>query len=434
LPSSRLAADPVNSSDVSRLLLDLWSDLHELNVLWQLAVLGAALMVAWWAGRLVEPRLEGGDQRLHFTLGGLQRLQFPLTALVFVLIGRATLKHWHSVRLLDVAVPLLTALAIVRVVLYVLRRVFAPSGWLRSSERTISWMVWVGVAVYIAGLAPDVIGFFEAVGFSVGDQRISLLLVLEGLLVVSATLLGALWLGSAIESRLMGAQQLDMNLRVVLSKLTRAILAVVALLLALRAVGFDLTLLSVFSGALGVGLGFGLQKIASNYVSGFIILMDRSISLSDMISVDRFTGQITKITARYVVLRGLDGTETLVPNETLVASPVVNLSYSDSRVRGAVTVFIDYGSDFEAAMRILEDAAKSQKRVLRDPAPLALIKQLGENGIELELGYWVEDPHLGLADLRSEIQREVLKGFRASDIRVPMAPREPRAPGERWTA
>jgi small-conductance mechanosensitive channel len=204
------------------------------------------------------------------------------------------------------------------------------------------------------------------------------------------------------------------------------------LLLALRAVGFDLTLLSVFSGAVGVGLGFGLQKIASNYVSGFIILMDRSASLGDLITVEKFSGQITRITARYVVLKGLDGTETLVPNETLVASPVVNHSYSDPRVRAAVTVQIDYGSDCDAALRVLEEAAKKQKRVLEDPAPLALVKQLGENGIELELGYWVTDPQLGTADIRSDILREVLRGFRAGAIRIPMSPRQPRAPGEPW--
>jgi small-conductance mechanosensitive channel len=422
----------VNSSEVSRLLLDLWQDLHDVRVLWQVAVLGAALLVAWWANRMVEPRMGSDDRSIHFTLGGLQRLQLPLTALALVLVGRAALKHWHSVHLLNVAVPLLTALAIVRVVVYALRRVFAPGGLLRTFERAVAWIVWLAVAVYIAGLAPDVIGFLEDIGIHVGDQRISLLMVLQGLLVVSVTLLSALWLGSAIESRLMGASHLDMSLRVVLSKLTRALVTLVALLLALRAVGFDLTLLSVFGGALGVGLGFGLQKIASNYVSGFIILMDRSASLGDLITVDRFTGQITRITARYVVLKALDGTETLVPNETLVASPVVNHSYSDSRVRTAVTVLIDYGSDFDAALRILEDAAMRQQRVLRDPAPVALIRQLGENGIELELGFWVEDPQLGLADLRSGIQSEVLRGFRASGIQIAIGPRQPRAPGSPW--
>jgi len=420
----------VNPSDVSRLLLDLWKDLHDVRVLWQLAVLAAGLALAWGVGRLLAPRLGTADDTLKFTLGGLQRLQFPLTVLAVVLAGRAVLKYWHSVNLLNVAVPLLTALAIVRIVVYALRRVFSPGGWVRSSERFISWTVWLGFAVYITGLAPELIGFLDDIGFRIGKDRFSLLLVLQAAVMVSVTLLSALWLGSAVESRLMRAGTLDMNLRVVFSKLTRALLAVVALLIALPAVGLDLTLLSVFGGALGVGLGFGLQKIASNYVSGFIILMDRSVSLGDMISVERFTGQISKMNARYVVLRGLDGTETLIPNETLVTSPVVNNSYSDPRVRAVVTVQIDYRSDLDAALRIMQDAAKQQARVLREPGPAALVRQLGENGIDLELGFWIEDPQLGLGDLRSDLLRDILRGFRANGIQIPQPKRETRVPGE----
>jgi small-conductance mechanosensitive channel len=420
----------VNPSDVSRLLLDLWKELHEVQVLWQLTVLGAGLALAWSANRLVEPRLASENRALHFTLGGLKRLQFPLTALAVVLIGRAVLKHWHSVNLLNIAVPLLTALAIVRIVVYALRRVFSPGGWVRSSERFISWTVWLGFAVYITGLAPDLIGFLDDVGFRIGKDRVSLLLILQAALVVSVTLLSALWLGSALESRLMRADTLDMNLRVMFSKVTRALLAVAALLIALPAVGLDLTLLSVFGGALGVGLGFGLQKIASNYVSGFIILMDRSVSLGDMISVDRFTGQISKMTARYVVLRSLDGTETLVPNETLVTSPVVNNSYSDPRVRAVVMAQIDYRADLDAALRVMEEAAMRQARVLREPGPAALVRQLGENGIDLELGFWIEDPQLGLGNLRSDLLRDILRGFNANGIQLPPPPREVRVSAE----
>ena len=416
----------MNSSEVYRLLLALWRDLHDIDVLWQIGVIGAALLVAWSVSRLIEPRLARAQGGLEITLGGLQRLQFPLTALVVVLVGRTVLRQWHGVSLLDVAVPLLTALAIVRVTVYALRRAFSPGGWLRSSERLIAWVVWLGFAVYITGLAPDVIAFFDGIAFHIGNTRISLLLILQAALVISVTLLTALWLGSMVESRLMGAQTLDLNLRVVLAKFTRALLAVVALLIALPAVGLDLTLLSVFGGALGVGLGFGLQKIASNYVSGFIILMDRSVSLGDMISVDRFSGQISKMTARYVVLRGLDGTETLVPNETLVTSPVVNNSYSDPSICTTLTVSIDYSADPEAALRIMEDAARRQARVMRKPPPAATIRQLAERGIELELGFWVEDPQLGIGPLRSELLRDILRGFRENGIAFPPPTRDAR--------
>jgi small-conductance mechanosensitive channel len=414
----------VNSSEVHRLLLALWRDLHDIDVLWQIGIIGAALLFAWSVSRLIEPRLGRTDGRLELAIGGMRRLQFPLTALAVVLIGRAVLKQWQGVSLLDVAVPLLTTLAIVRVTVYALRSAFASGSWLRRSERLIAWMVWLGFAVYITGLAPDVIAFFDGLAFHIGNTRISVLLILQAALVISVTLLTALWLGSMVESRLMGAQTLDLNLRVVLSKLTRALLAVVALLIALPAVGLDLTLLSVFGGALGVGLGFGLQKIASNYVSGFIILMDRSVSLGDMISVDKFSGQISKMTARYVVLRGLDGTETLVPNETLVTSPVVNNSYSDPSICAALTVSIDYSADPDAALRIMEDAARRQARVMRKPPPAAVIRQLAERGIELELGFWVEDPQLGIGPLRSELLRDILRGFRENGIAFPPPTRD----------
>ena len=414
----------MNSSEVYRLSLALWRDLHDIDVLWQIAIIGGSLVTAWWVSRLIDLRLARAEGELEITLGSLQRLLFPLTALAVVLVGRAALRQWHGVSLLDVVVPLLTALAIVRVTIYALRRAFSPGGWLRSSERVIAWAVWLGFAVYMTGLAPGVITFFDDIAFHIGNARVSLLLILQAALVISVTLLTALWLGSMVESRLMGAQTLDLNLRVVLAKLTRALLAVVALLIALPAVGLDLTLLSVFGGALGVGLGFGLQKIASNYVSGFIILIDRSVSLGDMISVDKFSGQISKMSARYVVLRGLDGTETLVPNETLVTSPVVNNSYSDPSICATLTVSIDYSADPEAALRIMEEAAQRQSRVMRKPPAAATIKQLGERGIELELGFWIEDPQLGVGPLRSELLRDILRGFRKNGIAFPPPTRD----------
>ena len=208
--------------------------------------------------------------------------------------------------------------------------------------------------------------------------------------------------------------------------MTSALLAVLALLIALPAVGIDLTVLSVFGGALGVGLGFGLQKIASNYVSGFIILMDRSVSLGDVVAVDRHSGEIVKMAARYVVVRGLDGTETLIPNETLVTSPVVNFSYSDRRVRVAVQAQISYGSDLDAATRIMDEAAMRHPRVLHDPAPATVVTRLADSGIDLELGAWISDPQSGQGGLRSDLLRDILRDFRAGGIEIPYPQREVR--------
>lgn len=406
----------MKSSDLYTLLFALWTDLHDIRVLWELAVLGAALALAVSVNRLLRPRFATPDETVNFGLGGLQRAQMPLTALVVVLAGRALLKEWHpDVNLLNLAVPLLTAAAIVRIVVYALRRVFAPGGGLRTSERVVAWAVWIGFVIYITGLAPELIRFLDDIGFSVGKDRISLLLVLEALLTIGIALLAALWLGSAIEARLMRNSSFDVSLRVMLVKLVRAALVLLAILIALPAIGLDITALSVFGGALGVGLGLGLQKVVSNYLSGFIILMDRSVSLGDVITVDRYTGQITKMTARYVVLRGLDGTETLIPNETMIGSPVVNHSYTDRRVRVSVVVKLSRRSDPEAAMRLMEEAASSHPRVLRDPVPKAAVKEISNTGVSLELGLWIENPETG-ADVISDVYTEIWRRFRAAGI------------------
>jgi small-conductance mechanosensitive channel len=416
----------VKSNEAYNLLFELWRDLHDVRMLWQIAALGMGLAVAWWGNRLMQPRLAKVDQTINFTVGGLQRLQFPLTALVVVLIGRAVLKQWNSVNLLDVAVPLLTALAIARIVVYALRRVFSPSGWLRASERFIVWAVWLGFAAYITGLAPEILNFLDDAGFNIGRQRVSLLVILQAALSVSVTLLLALWLGRTIESRLMRADTLDVNLRVMFAKLAQALLVLAAILIALPAVGIDLTVLSIFGGAVGVGLGFGLQKIASNYVSGFIILLDRSVSPGNVITVDKYSGELTKMTARYVVVRGLDGTETLIPNETLVTSSVVNHSYTDRRVRVSVPVPVSYRTDLQVATRVLEDAGRKHPRVLRDPAPQVLITQFGANGIDLELGVWIDDPQSGSAGLRSDLFGAIWDAFKTHGIEIPSPQREVR--------
>jgi small-conductance mechanosensitive channel len=400
------------------LLVELWNDLHDARVIWELAVIAGAVALAWWASRRMDAQ-GSPDDTARFAVGGLQRLQFPLTALIVVLIGRAVLQQWQPVSLLNIAVPLLTALGVIRLLVYVLRRVFAPGSLVRSSERVISWGVWIGFALYVTGLAPQLIQFLDELAFSVGDSRITVLMILNGTLAVLATLLVALWLGRAIESRLMQSSRLHVSLRVMLSKLAQAVLIVIAVLIALPAVGVDPTVLSVFGGAIGVGLGFGLQKIASNYVSGFIILMDRSVGLGDVVTVDRHSGEIIKLTARYVVVRGSDGTEMLIPNETLVTTTVVNHSYSDRLVRVAVPVPVDYRSDLKLAMRLMREEGLRHARVLREPAPDVLIKQFGEVGIELELGVWVDDSRPGPAGLRSDLNAAIWDAFKANGVRMP---------------
>jgi small-conductance mechanosensitive channel len=419
----------VKSTEAYALLFEVWRDLHDVKVLWELAVIAASLALAWWLNRALAPRLGKPEGKWAAGIGGLQRVLFPLSALVLALVGRVALGNWQNTPLLHLAVSLLAALAVIRAVAYMLRITFAPSGTLAAVERAIAWIVWIFFALHVTGLRPVLAGVLDEIGFGAGQQHVTLRLVLEGTVSVLVTLLVALWLGRLIEGRLMRAEDLAINLRVMFSKLVQALLVLAAVLIALPAVGIDLTVLSVFGGAVGVGLGFGLQKIASNYVSGFIILMDRSVSLGDVITVDKYSGQLVRMTARYVVVRSLDGTETLIPNETLVTSPVVNQSFTDRRVRVAVPLQVSYQSDLQLATRIMRDAASRQPRALRDPAPDVFILRFADSGIDVELGVWISDPEQGQARLRSDLYAEIWREFRAQGIEIPYPQREVRVLG-----
>lgn len=410
--------------ELASLLKGFLADLREPDLVWQVLGLALCLLLAKLGERLVRGRQVGSGRAWELGHGGLKRIAFPLLALILVLLARPVVQQWIHVNLFSLALPLLASLAVIRVVFYVLRVSLVGAAWLVSFERIFALLVWGIVALYITGLLPEVIDVLESVAFSVGKQKLTLWNVLQGIVAVLTTVLVALWLSSAIESRLHAAVGLDNNLRVVLARLTRALFIVLAVLIGLPMVGIDLTTLSVFGGALGVGLGFGLQKIASNYVSGFILLLDNSIRIGNIITVGNDRGEVTRITTRYTVLKNLSGVEALVPNELLVGSVVQNESYSDPHVRVAVAVQVAYDSDLERAMAIMEAAATAQARVVAEPAPAVLLREFAESGINLELGFWVADPEKGLGMLRSDINLAVWREFRLAGISIPFPQRE----------
>ena len=415
--------------DISNLLIEFWHDLQQPDLFWQVGALLVCLVIAFFVDRQVRGRAEASGRAWRFGQGGLQRLAFPVVALVLVLVTLPLLRHRFPVHLLLLAVPLLASLAVIRIVFYVLRQTFGSSGWLASFERAFSLVVWGVVALHITGLLPDLIDMMEAVVITIGKQKLNLWMVLQGLVTVLATLLVALWVSGLIEARLMSAADMDSNLRVVFTRLSKALLLLLAVLIGLPLVGIDLTTLSVFSGAFGVGLGFGLQKIASNYVSGFIILLDRSIRIGNVISVGAERGQVTRITTRYTVLKGLSGVEAIVPNEVLVGSVVLNESFSDPRIRISLQIQVAYASDVGKAMEIMLEAAARQSRVLADPAPKAFLAAFGDSGISLELGFWIADPQEGTLQIRSDINLAIWAGFQAAGIEIPYPQREVRLLG-----
>lgn len=413
------------------LLADLWQDLQQPDELWQVAVLLACFALAklierWLSARFLPPA-DGQDAAPTLGQSGLRRLGLPILMLLLVLAARPLLAQWHHVNLLTLALPLLTSLVVIRAVMFVVRQsFFASAPWLASFERGFALLAWSVVALHILGILPELIAAMESVSFTLGKQKLNLWLILQGTAAVLATLLLALWVGGLLEARLMGAQGLDGNLKLVLSRLLRALLLLLAVLIGLPLVGIDLTTLSVFGGALGVGLGFGLQKIAANYISGFIILLDRSIRLGNLISVEGQRGIVQRITTRYTLLRSQSGIEMIVPNEMLVASVITNETFSDTKVRIAIQVQVAYGTDLEQAMSLLVEAARSQPRVLADPEPKAFVIGFAESGIDLELGFWIADPEEGSLSIKSDIHLAIWRAFQAAGIQIPFPQREVR--------
>jgi len=421
----------VAENQVGLLISGVWSDLQRPSILWQLGALALCLLAAWWLGKLLQWRApEDSREALKRGAAAYRRLVYPLLAMLLLIAGRASLGHWQSTNLLSVAIPLFGALAGIRFAVYLLRLGFAHAAWLDSFERSIATVAWAALALHLTGLLPEIVRWLSDVEFSAGKYKVSLWILLSAAFWVALTLLLALWAGAAIEARLMRAESLHSSLRVVAARFAKALLLVIAVLVVLPLIGVDLTVLSVFGGALGVGLGLGLQKIASNYLSGFIILLDRSIRLGDMITVDGHYGEVTRITTRYVVLRLLTGVEAIIPNDALVTTTVLNHSYSDRRVRLALRVQVAYRTDIPALLALLVDLAQKHPRVLQEPVPTAQVLSLADSGIDIELGFWIQDPELGSQNVRSDLSVTLLTEFKARGIEIPYPQREVRLVGQ----
>ena len=416
-----------NPVPFDNLLTRLIDDSQDIVLLWQLGVLAACALAAWGAMRLARPYFDASIPLWSAGRAGIRRIGFPLAMLLAVLLGRDIAHIWlPNTHLLNLAVPLLLALAGVRLVVYALRYVFEPRESLRLWERTAAWLIWGAFALHITGLLPRIHAVMEALSFQSGSHRFSLWLLVQAAAVVVAAAILALALARIVESRLMGVTQMNLSLRMALSKAARTVFLVLAVLVALPAVGIDLTVLSVFGGALGVGIGFGLQKVASNYVSGFIILLDRSVRIGDLVTVDNKYGEVSQINTRYTLLKAPDGTESIVPNETLITQTVVNHSLSKPNVRVALSVQVSYDSDLEQAEALMLEAAHSQSRVIFDDPgnlPRVYLKEFADNGILLELAVWIRDPSEGQNNLRSDINWAIWRLFRKAGIEIPFPQR-----------
>ena len=391
------------------------------TLLVELAVLAVCVGLAWGLVALLQRGLRRGDPRsILFGVRIVDGALFPLVLLGLAYIARTLLQHWVALAAFKVAIPVLVALVVIRIGVKVLQVAYPDAAWVRPIERSISWMAWLGMVLWVTGLLPLVLDELDQIHWKVGGATLSVRTIIEGAVTAAAVLLIALWISAAIESRLLrSATGAELSLRMAVSNAVRALLVFVGLLVALSSVGIDLTALSVLGGAVGVGIGFGLQKLAANYVSGFVILAERSMRIGDNVKLDTFEGRITQINARYTVIRSPSGRESIVPNELLITQRVENLSLSDPRVWMSTVVSVAYESDVDQVAQLLTNAALVSPRVLRDPAPSAALSAFGADGLEFTVGFWIADPENGSLGLRSDINRAILSALRAHQIEIP---------------
>ena len=395
---------------------------------WQAGLAAASLGLGYLTAHLVCHGVHLNQRRWKFGEGHFEHVAFPLASLGYTALAILVLARFQSTSLLDIQRSLLVALLIIRLAMYVLRHVFPHGAALQRTIRIIAWIAWVSVVLHVTGLLPEVIDALDSAGITVGkdQQRVTLWLITQAIGALAITITLALWVSRVTETRVLAEQSLAMSTRLVITKVVRIGTLFVAVLVALPLVGLDITTLSIFSGALGVGLGFGLQKIASNYVSGFIVLLDRSIRIGDIVTVDGRKGEVKEIATRYTVIRGLDGVESIIPNEKLITDSVSHHTYTDPKVVVSIPVTVGYGTDLELACRLLADIAARHPRVIPEPQAAARVKALGDSGIDIELFAWIADPSVGEAAMRSELLIEIARAFQAHSIEVPFPRRDVR--------
>lgn len=415
------------------LLADFLNDLHDVRAWWQIAVFAVCIGASYLASRVVRRRFpidqsaSAADQQVAQTFF---RLIFPTLAWASLYLSKLVMLKYQHTNLLALSIPIFGSLALIRFGIYLSRRIFASSIEIGPVhlliEKIFSGVVWAVAILFYTGLLQDVTSVLDENTLVLGHSKLSLLEILQALVSVAVTVLLALWAGAALEKQLMKVNSLHSSLRLVLGRLGRSLLILFAVLISLSMVGIDLTVLSVFGGALGVGLGFGLQKIASNYVSGFIILLDRSLSIDDLITVDKYSGKVSEINTRYTVLKGLDGVESIIPNEMLVSSPVQNLSLTDRSVWMSTDVSVGYNTDLDALIPQIEQVVQTVKRVSTTSKPSANLLSFGQNGLDLRIGFWIVDPENGKGGVLSDVNRAIWKLLKEQNIEVPFPQREVR--------
>ena len=409
------------------------------NVLIEIAAVGACLAVGWFIGGALRER----DRRrrvktptaltwTYFASQGSVVATPVIVALGLVLLARGILQTMGlDVTILDAAARLIGAYVVVRILVLLFTASLGNKSWMQHWENRVTLFIWLAIAAEYLGWLDPIITTLDSIGMAAGKSRITLWSVLKLLFTLTVFVLVAAWISRWVEQRLKKLSNLAPSTRIGIAKFANAFLIAISILMGLNAAGVDLTALTVLTGAIGLGLGFGLQSIASNFVSGFVLLMDRSIKPGDVISLSGQSGTSTEnfgwvqeLRGRYVVVRDRDGVEMLVPNQQLISNAVINWSYTDPRIRLKLPIRVSYKDDPELALRVLLSACEGQRRVLHEPPPVSRLMHFSDSGIELELRFWISDPQEGVNNVRSDVNRTIWRLFKEHNLTMPVAQRE----------
>jgi len=374
-----------------------------------------------WIMRKIVERSKGNWKALG---EGIGKIVSPFIFLIVVWLSGCILMPYQTVNILNVIQTLLIALIVIRLVVYLVKYILHPNPLLNAYQNFLSSILWVTVVLHLFGFLAPISSSLQSITFGFGDKEFSVLLVLQLLAGIFLSVISAMTLSRFIENRLMKVTQIGLSGRVMINKIVRIALYVIAIVVALDTIGLDLTFLSVFGGAFGVGLAFGMQKIASNYVSGFTILLDKSLQIGDILTIGEHYGIVDSIKSRYTVLRKLDGVEVIIPNETLIAENIINHTSSDRKVRVWIDIQVGYSSSVDLATEIMLSSCNQQERVIKDePEPTVYLMNFGESGIDLKLVFYIEDAEEGTYRLKSDINKEIWREFQAKGIEIPFPQR-----------
>ncbi len=382
----------------------------------------AALVLHRLVRRIIRTVAETTEGRLtRRALATAGAISLPIGWVIGLWASRGVLSYFgQSITMVRLFASLINAWIVIRILTTLL-----PSN---SFANLVSWTIWAVAALNAVGLLDPTILWLDSIKFSSDQLKISLWTAIQGVIISSMLLWIAYHSSGFIARRLEAATSLSPTAQVLLSKVLGIVLMVVAVLVGMQVVGIDLTAFAVFSGALGLGVGLGMQRTVANLVAGFTMLADRSIKPGDVIEIQTGDGPtygvVKALAGRYVSVRTRSGTETLIPNEILISNPVTNWSFSDKRVRRSVAIGVAYSTDLEKAMELVIDGALACPRVLRTPEPVCLIKGFGDSSVDLELRFWIADPEGGVANVTSEIYLQVWKRFQDHEIEIPFPQRE----------